>query len=238
MVDYVVVPFHHARRPCSEACVCRWGVSTLPASGRLYDHWRPPYLHSAGCPCRVGHVDGPTVRGYDDVAAKSSFVISFFPPPEDFLEAPDEGAKDEVLCLAAGSRLSWTSSEWGLGDFKRCTDLTEQELENCDAARVDPTEQELGNCNVARVDPIEQELKNCDVARVDPTEQELRNCNVARVDPIEQELGNCNVARVDQIEQELENCDVARVDPTEQELGNCNVARVDPTEQELGNCNV
>ncbi|RWW50864.1 hypothetical protein BHE74_00042841 [Ensete ventricosum] len=41
-----------------------------------YDHWRPPYLHPAGCPCRVGHVGGPTVRGYDDVATRSAFVIS------------------------------------------------------------------------------------------------------------------------------------------------------------------
>ncbi|RRT65547.1 hypothetical protein B296_00035733 [Ensete ventricosum] len=57
------------------------GWSTLPVSGRLYDHWRRPYLHPAGCPCRVGHVGGPTVRRYDDVAAKSAFVISFFPPP-------------------------------------------------------------------------------------------------------------------------------------------------------------
>ncbi|RRT39716.1 hypothetical protein B296_00050916 [Ensete ventricosum] len=58
MVDHVVVPFHHARRPC----------------GRLYDHWRPPYLHLTGCPCRVDHVDGPAVRGYD-VTARSTFVI-------------------------------------------------------------------------------------------------------------------------------------------------------------------
>ncbi|RZS02046.1 hypothetical protein BHM03_00032020 [Ensete ventricosum] len=75
----------------------------LPRKGRLYDYWRPSYLHPAGCPCRVGHVDGPAVRGYDDMAARSAFVISF-PPREDLLEAPDEGAKDEVLCLAADSR--------------------------------------------------------------------------------------------------------------------------------------
>ncbi|RRT53479.1 hypothetical protein B296_00037241 [Ensete ventricosum] len=79
------------------------------------------------------------------------------------------GAEDEVLCLAAGSMSSWTSSEWGHGDFRV---------------------QELGNCNVARVDPTEQELGNYDAARVDSTEQELRNCDVARVDPTEQELGN------------------------------------------------
>ncbi|RWV80847.1 hypothetical protein GW17_00057809 [Ensete ventricosum] len=59
-----------------------------------------PYL------CQVGHVGGPAVRGYDDLAARSAFVISFFPSREDLLEAPDEGAEDEVLCLSAGSRSS------------------------------------------------------------------------------------------------------------------------------------
>ncbi|RZR95136.1 hypothetical protein BHM03_00023943 [Ensete ventricosum] len=81
-------------------------------------------------------------------------------PREGLLEAHDEGAEDEVLCLAAGSR---------------SVDPTEQELGKCDVARVDPTEQELGKCDVARVDPTERELGKCDVVRVDPTEQELRN---------------------------------------------------------------
>ncbi|RZR98846.1 hypothetical protein BHM03_00028291 [Ensete ventricosum] len=40
---------HHARRPCNEACVCRWGVPTLPVSGRLYDHGRPPYVRLVTC---------------------------------------------------------------------------------------------------------------------------------------------------------------------------------------------
>ncbi|RZR73681.1 hypothetical protein BHM03_00026944 [Ensete ventricosum] len=154
MAYHIIVPFHHARRPC----------------GRLYDHWRPPYLHPAGCPCRVGHVGGPAVRGYDDVAARSAFVISFFPPPrEDLLEALDEGAEDEVLCLFAGLRVNSTEQEPGDCDVARA-DLTEQELGNCDAARVDLTEQELGNYDVARVDPTEQELGSCDAARVDLTE--------------------------------------------------------------------
>ncbi|RWW15377.1 hypothetical protein GW17_00020789 [Ensete ventricosum] len=60
MAYHVVVPFHHACCPC----------------GRLYDHWRPPYLHPAGCLRRVGHVGGPAVRGYDDLATRSAFVIS------------------------------------------------------------------------------------------------------------------------------------------------------------------
>ncbi|RWV81111.1 hypothetical protein GW17_00057503 [Ensete ventricosum] len=156
------------------------------SSGRLYDHWRPPYLHPAGCPCRVGHVGGPAVRGYDDVTARSAFVISFFPP---------------------GKTFSRRLIRPGNCDVAR-VDLTEQELGNCDVARVDPTEQELGNCDATRVYPTEQELGNCDVARVDPTEQELGNRDIARVDPTEQELGNCDVARVDPTEQELGNCDV------------------------------
>ncbi|RZR86693.1 hypothetical protein BHM03_00013943, partial [Ensete ventricosum] len=182
----------------------------------------PSYPSTTLVVLAVGHVGGPAVRGYDDVVARSVFVISFFPPREDLVEAPDEGVKDEVLCLAAGSR----------------ADLTEQELGNCDAARVDLTKQKLGNYDAARVDPTEQEPGNCDVARVDPTEQELGNCDVARADLTERELGNYDVARVDPTEQKLGNCDAVRVDPTEQEPGNYDVAGVDPTEQELGNCDV
>ncbi|RWW38618.1 hypothetical protein BHE74_00056142, partial [Ensete ventricosum] len=37
--------------------------------GRLYVHWRPPYFRLASCLRRVGHVDGPAVRGYDNVTA-------------------------------------------------------------------------------------------------------------------------------------------------------------------------
>ncbi|RWV84833.1 hypothetical protein GW17_00053428 [Ensete ventricosum] len=168
----------------------------------------------------VGHVGGTAVRGCDDLAARSAFIISFFPSREDLLEAPDKGAEDEVLCLTA------------------VVDPTEQELGDCTVARVDPTEHELGNCDVARVDPTEQELGNCNVARVDPTEHELGNSNVARVDPTEHELGNWDIARVDPTEQEFGNCNVARVDPTEHELGNSNVARVDLTKHELRNCDV
>ncbi|RRT47998.1 hypothetical protein B296_00045731 [Ensete ventricosum] len=46
-----------------------------------------------------GHVDGPTVHGCDDLAARSAYVISFFPPQVDLLEAPDGGVEDEVLRL-------------------------------------------------------------------------------------------------------------------------------------------
>ncbi|RZR88216.1 hypothetical protein BHM03_00015771 [Ensete ventricosum] len=65
-----------------------------------------PLVYPAGYLRQVGHVGGPTVRGCDDLAARSAFVISFFPSREDLLEAPDEGAEDEVLCLTAGSRSS------------------------------------------------------------------------------------------------------------------------------------
>ncbi|RRT38381.1 hypothetical protein B296_00046499 [Ensete ventricosum] len=166
------------------------------STGRPYDRWgfgltcarsaarllTPPYLRLTSSPCWVVHVGGPVVRRSDDVAARSLCVISFSPPGEDLLEVPNEGAEDEVLCLAVGAR------EF---DVAR-SDLTEQELENCDVIRADPTEQELGNGDVARADPTEQELGNCDVARVDPTEQELENCDGARSDPTEQELENWN----------------------------------------------
>ncbi|RWW37138.1 hypothetical protein BHE74_00057793, partial [Ensete ventricosum] len=77
-------PPSNAKNVREESGACRvdtfrlydYGASTA-GSGlcRLYDHWRLPYLHSAGCPCRVGHVGGPAVRGYD-VAARLAFVIS------------------------------------------------------------------------------------------------------------------------------------------------------------------
>ncbi|RZS22713.1 hypothetical protein BHM03_00055526 [Ensete ventricosum] len=57
MAYHVVVPSHHACYPCNEACVCRWGVPTLPVSGRLYDHWRPPYIRP------VTHVRSATLAG-------------------------------------------------------------------------------------------------------------------------------------------------------------------------------
>ncbi|RRT62494.1 hypothetical protein B296_00018194 [Ensete ventricosum] len=65
-----------------------------------------PPVYPADYLRQVGHVGGPAVRGCDDLAARSAFVISFFPSREDLLEALDEGAEDEVLCLTAGSRSS------------------------------------------------------------------------------------------------------------------------------------
>ncbi|RZS15900.1 hypothetical protein BHM03_00047820, partial [Ensete ventricosum] len=42
-----------------------------------------PPVYPAGYLRRVGHVGGPAVRGCDDLAARSAFVISFFPSRED-----------------------------------------------------------------------------------------------------------------------------------------------------------
>ncbi|RZR86772.1 hypothetical protein BHM03_00014029 [Ensete ventricosum] len=52
------------------------GVSTLPVLGRSYDHRRPHTCVRPASPYRVGHVDGPIVRGRDDVTARSTSVIS------------------------------------------------------------------------------------------------------------------------------------------------------------------
>ncbi|RWW41171.1 hypothetical protein BHE74_00053355 [Ensete ventricosum] len=72
-----------------------------------------PPVYPVGYQRRVGHVGGPAVRGCDDLAARSAFVISFFPPPprEDLLEAPDEGVEDEVLHLTAVGRKSGDLAE-------------------------------------------------------------------------------------------------------------------------------
>ncbi|RRT40573.1 hypothetical protein B296_00032126 [Ensete ventricosum] len=120
------------------------GGSTLPVSGRLYDHWRPPYLHPAGCPCRVDHVGGPASKELGNCN------VARVDPTEQELEN----------CNVA--RVDPTEQELGNCDVAR-VDPTEQELGNCDVARVDRTEQELENCDVARVDPTEQELGNCDI---------------------------------------------------------------------------
>ncbi|RZR99406.1 hypothetical protein BHM03_00028938 [Ensete ventricosum] len=63
-----------------------------------------PPIYPAGYLRWVGHVGGPAVRGGDDLAARSAFVISFSPPREDLLEAPGEGVEDEVSHLTADSR--------------------------------------------------------------------------------------------------------------------------------------
>ncbi|RRT76857.1 hypothetical protein B296_00025881 [Ensete ventricosum] len=206
----------------------------------------PPYLRPASFPYRVGHVGGPVVRGRADVATGSPSAVSFSPPREDLLEVPDEGAEDEVLCLAAWPlvALDYVSSRIGivpereLGNLNSAgADSTEQELGNLNGAGTDSARQKLGNLNSAGADPTEQELGNLNGAGADPTEQELGNLNGVGADLARQKLGNWDVARADPTEQELGNCDVARADLIEQELGNWDVARADPTEQVLGNWN-
>ncbi|RRT41055.1 hypothetical protein B296_00036490 [Ensete ventricosum] len=54
------------------------GVLTLPVSGRPYDRWGVD-LTCVSFPRRVGHVGGLVVRGREDVVARSTFAISFFP---------------------------------------------------------------------------------------------------------------------------------------------------------------
>ncbi|RRT69374.1 hypothetical protein B296_00034142 [Ensete ventricosum] len=83
---------HHACRPGSEACVCRWGVPTLPVSGRLYDNWRPPYNR---------YVGGSTIRECDDLGGRLTFLISqpnsvktkVPPPPAISMEYKDNREK-------------------------------------------------------------------------------------------------------------------------------------------------
>ncbi|RZR78393.1 hypothetical protein BHM03_00003704 [Ensete ventricosum] len=192
-------------------------------SGRLYDHWRPPYIRP------VTYVGSTTWAGQ-----LSEGVMTWRPGQHlSYHSSPPGKTFSRRLMRVPKMRSCAYPPVRGRSELVLSADLGISS-----SAVADPTEQELRNCTVARVDPTEHELRNYDVARVDPTEHELGNYNVARVDPTEQELGNCNVARVDPTEHELGNCDVARVDPTEQELGNCNVARVDPTEQELGNYDV
>ncbi|RRT39879.1 hypothetical protein B296_00053972 [Ensete ventricosum] len=50
-----------------------------------------PAILATDFPHRVGHVGGTIVRGHEDVAARSTSAISFFPPSpqEDILEVPD-----------------------------------------------------------------------------------------------------------------------------------------------------
>ncbi|RWW58637.1 hypothetical protein BHE74_00034487, partial [Ensete ventricosum] len=67
MAYHVIVPFHHAHRPC----------------GRSYDRWRPPYLHPTSFPRRVDHISGSVVRGREDVTPHrtqhgKSFAFGFF----------------------------------------------------------------------------------------------------------------------------------------------------------------
>ncbi|RZR97940.1 hypothetical protein BHM03_00027224 [Ensete ventricosum] len=79
------------------------GDSTLPVPGRPYDHWRPhTYVRPAS---RVGSATSAGQLSEEAMMWWPGHYVSYHSPPrEDLLEVPDEGAEDEVLCLAAGSR--------------------------------------------------------------------------------------------------------------------------------------
>ncbi|RZS00370.1 hypothetical protein BHM03_00030078 [Ensete ventricosum] len=92
-----------------------------------------PYL------CQVGHVGRPAVRGHDDVAAKSTSVISFFPPPPEktFSRCPirvlEMRSYAKLLACggvrlvpSGGSRIGWTERSFG----------------NLNGVGADPTERE------------------------------------------------------------------------------------------------
>ncbi|RZR75402.1 hypothetical protein BHM03_00056537 [Ensete ventricosum] len=144
------------------------GDSALPVLGQPHDHWRPhTCVQPASC---IGSATSAGQLSEGAMMWRSDHYVSYHSPPgEDLLDVPNEGAEDEVLCLAAGSRHK--PGNWnGVG-----VDPTEQEPGNWDVARADLTEQGLGSWHVARADLTEQELGSWHVARADPTEQELRN---------------------------------------------------------------
>ncbi|RZS15487.1 hypothetical protein BHM03_00047329 [Ensete ventricosum] len=159
-------------------------------SDRPYDRWRP---HTGVRPAsRVGSTTSTGQLSEGPLTWRPGHHLPYHssPPREDLLEVPDEGAKDEVLCLAAGP---WNWNGAGV-------DSSEHELRNLDGVGADPTEHELGNLNGAGADPTGHELGNLNGAGADPTEHELGNLNGAGADPTEHELGNLNGAGADPTE--------------------------------------
>ncbi|RZS00109.1 hypothetical protein BHM03_00029760 [Ensete ventricosum] len=82
-----VIHFHHARHPC----------------GRPYDRWR-----SHTCIRPASRIGSATSTGQLSKGARMWRLGHHLPhhsspPREDLLEVPDEGAEDEVWCLAADS---------------------------------------------------------------------------------------------------------------------------------------
>ncbi|RWW60448.1 hypothetical protein BHE74_00032545 [Ensete ventricosum] len=72
----------HSVRSCVRLTPARqrWGVDLTCVRSVV----RPLTPHTCvrpASPCRVGHIGGPVVRGREDVAARSTSAISFFPPP-------------------------------------------------------------------------------------------------------------------------------------------------------------
>ncbi|RWW37351.1 hypothetical protein BHE74_00057551 [Ensete ventricosum] len=85
------------RSPGEEGIV---GVADLTCARSAVRHL-VSFVHPVDQLCWFGHVSGLVVPGRDDLAARSAFAISFFPPQVDLLEAPDGGAEDEVSRLIA-----------------------------------------------------------------------------------------------------------------------------------------
>ncbi|RRT71758.1 hypothetical protein B296_00002187 [Ensete ventricosum] len=86
-------------------------TSTMPvvlavrhaSTGRPHDHWRPhTYVRPAS---RVRSATSTGQLSEEAMMWRPGHHVSYHSPPrEDLLEVPDEGAEDEVLCLAADSR--------------------------------------------------------------------------------------------------------------------------------------
>ncbi|RWW72490.1 hypothetical protein BHE74_00019680 [Ensete ventricosum] len=72
------------------------GVAGLTCARSVVRHL-VPFVHPVDRSRRFGRVRGLAVRRCDDLAARSDFALSFFPPQADPLEAPVWGAEDEVL---------------------------------------------------------------------------------------------------------------------------------------------
>ncbi|RWW40467.1 hypothetical protein BHE74_00054117 [Ensete ventricosum] len=109
-----------------------------------------PYLCQVGCTTTdaphtcirptarvwVGHVDGPTVRGHDDVAARSTSVISFFPPPgKTFSRCPTMMLEMRSCAQLLASGGVGLVPSGGSG-----TDWTERSFGNLNGVGADPTE--------------------------------------------------------------------------------------------------
>ncbi|RRT53630.1 hypothetical protein B296_00039549 [Ensete ventricosum] len=80
----------------------RPNAGSQSGAGRLYEHWRSPYIRPVTC---VGSATSAGQLSEGVMTWRSGQHLSYHsPPPEDLLEAPDEGVEDEVLHLIAGSR--------------------------------------------------------------------------------------------------------------------------------------
>ncbi|RRT50467.1 hypothetical protein B296_00032814 [Ensete ventricosum] len=153
-------------------------------SGRLYDHWRPPYIRPITC------VGSATLAGQ-----LSEGVMTWRPGQHLSYHSPLPGKTfsrrlKRVLKMRSCAKL-----------LVRDRPELQESIRPSGSSGIVMKQESIrpngssGIAVLARVDPTEQELRNCYVARVDPTERELGNCNEARVNPIEQELGNYGLGK-------------------------------------------